>query len=409
VDARSRTLRLVLTASWAVAVAVVSRPARATPVTWLDAVRRATASAPAVAVGAARTEEVRRGEGVAGMIPNPTVTIGSYVQSARLYTAVAVPLPIFGQIGMAGDAARARTGEARAQQRVTQFEAGLVALQAWIDLWSAQATLRTASANTERLARLAEAARELVAHGQRPRLDQVSATAEAAAARADEEAARHAVAAAQAVLAARLGDPPNAAPPDAAGDPPGAQRLPTLANVVSASDRHPAIDVLRARARAAMADAALEERLRVPTPVLTVAGYMLRPNDQPPDLLVTLGFELPIFNQRGPLIDRARARAATARTEADALATQLHADVRAAWELYQGARARTETQLADVLPAATEAATLAAEAYRAGRLDLTGLLAAEQRRLLAQVRTDQSIADRGRAVVALLRAMGTQR
>lgn len=391
-----------------VALALMAGPrsAGAQALTWSDAVERAGRVSPRVIAERVRVEEARRGEAVATMLPNPTVAVGSYAESARLFASLLMPLPVWGTVGLAGDAARARTSEAAAQARVTRLDAGVTALLAWVEVWAARAQLREAEASAARLARLVDAVRDLYAQGQRPRLDVVTAQGELAAARADEAAARHAVDAARALLAAAVGAPADEAPPDVTGEAPGGDDATPLVAAVEATGANPSLDVFRARAAGARADEALEQRLRIPVPSLQVWSYLLRVSNPANDVYVGVAFELPIFNQRGPLIERARAREAAAQADADATRAQLRAQTRAAWSMFQAARERAHIHATEVLPAAVEAAELAREAYRAGRLDLTGLLAAEQRRLAAQTRVDQSVADRARALAALRRSMG---
>lgn len=397
-----------LIAACSLAALLASRRTHAQSLSWTEAVARAERASPRVIADAARVEETRRGEDVATMLPNPTVAVGSYAESSRLYASLLMPMPIWGSVGLAGDAARARTAEADAQRRVTRLDVGVTALSAWVDVWSARAQLRAAEANTARLERLAEAVRDLASQGQRPRLDVVTASGELSSARADEAAARHNLDAARAMLAVAIGAPSTASP-DVDGEPPGEDEAPPLAAVLDASANNPSLEALHHRAEGAVADQALERRLRIPTPALQVWAYLLRVSNPPADVYVGLAFELPIFNQRSPLIERAHARELTARADAEANEAQLRAQARAAWTLFEGARERAHLHLTEALPAANEAAELAQEAYRAGRLDLTGLLAAEQRRLLAQTRADQAVADRARALAALRRAMGGAR
>lgn len=388
-----------------VALLVAAPAVGAQPMGWDEAWRRGAASAPAALVGEARVAEVRRNEDVATTVPNPTVALGAYGWSTHVFASINVPLPLFGQLSTQGDAARGRTAEATAQQRWTRRDAGYAALLAWVEVWSARARARAAEAVVARLDRLVAATREAVSGGQRPRFELVSASAELAAARADADAAAHLVQSARATLASRLGVEASGELPDVSGDPPGGES-PSLAAWRDLSAGHPLLDTVRARERAAALEVRAEQRLRIPVPTLQVAAYLLRVTNPPNDLYVGLGFELPIFNQREGVIARAAAREATARAEADALGRQLRADVAAAWEQFSAARVLASAQREEVLPAATEAADLALEAYRAGRLDLAGLLAAEQRRLVAQDRSDQAIAARARALVALERAAG---
>jgi outer membrane protein TolC len=399
--ARGASKRVCL--SVALALTCAASDVWAQSLTWSAAVERAVDRTPSVLAAQARVEEVRENESVARMIPNPTLTIASRVESTRLYAAINVVLPIFGQLGLAADAAQARTDEARAQLRVTQLEAGLAALSAWIDLWSARASQRAADGNLQRLTQLHDAVVALTAAELRPRMDLLSVRAELLNARAECLAAAQLVLAAQATLAGRLGTPELR--PETEGAPPD-QAPESLAAVFAESAEHPAVAALRARATAAARDARTEERLRIPTPTLQVAGYFLQPGQPANDLYVGLGFDVPIFNLRGPLIARARARQATALREADAATAQLRADAAVAWAQFCAARQRAQAQLEEILPVVTEAADLSLAAYRAGRLDLAGLLAAEQRRQDAQLRADLTVADRARALVALQRAMG---
>jgi cobalt-zinc-cadmium efflux system outer membrane protein len=403
-------MRTPLTRAAVLLVLILPRIAAATPYTFTEAARIAESAAPATAAARARTEVTRRGEDVAGMLPNPNVVIGSYTETSRLYAAFSMPLPIWGQIGLARDAARMRTDEAIASERTTRLDATLAALSSWVDVWLAHSTLRAAEENRARLDALARAIDELVDAGRRPRMDALSARAEFEAARSDEETARRSLVAARVQFAARLGivARTDADLPDVAGEPPAIAASPQ-ADLSRAGSHPPAVEVLDARARAAAADVRFEERARIPTPTLLFGSYLFRATNPPTDFFVGLGFELPIFNQRGPLIAAAHAREAAARAESDALAMQLRADARSAAEQLEAARSRAETMNHIVLPAANEAADLAQESYRAGRLDLAGLLAAEQRRLAARVRADQSVAERTRAWIALARATGVTR
>ena len=389
----------------AVALLLAARAAGAQPMTWEEAERRGELAAPATLIGEARLGELRHNEEVAATVPNPTVALGTTGWSTRLFASVTVPLPVFGQLSTQVDAARGRTAEAAAQQRWTRRDAGYAALLAWVEVWSARAAARVAEANAARMERLVAATREAVDAGQRPRFELVSAAAELAAARAAGEAADHLSAAARATLAPRRGAEATGELPDASGDPPGDEAASLVAWRELAA-AHPLLDTARARERAAALEVRAERRLVIPVPQLQVAASLFRLTNPPNDLSVVLAFEVPLFNRREGFVARAAARESAARVEADALGRQLRAEVAAAWEQYAAARALAAAQRDEVLPAATEAADLALEAYRAGRIDLAGLLAAEQRRLSADDRSNQAVAARARALVALARAAG---
>ena len=69
-----------------------------------------------------RAGVVARDVDVAGMLANPTLTVGSNLNTARLYTVLDVPAPLFGQREAAIRSARASAAAASQDVAVTQLE-----------------------------------------------------------------------------------------------------------------------------------------------------------------------------------------------------------------------------------------------------------------------------------------------
>ena len=113
---------------------------------------------------------------------------------------------------------------------------------------------------------------------------------------------------------------------------------------------------------------------------------------------------LPLFN--GALVNRALGARDTARVELDAVTVQARARALAARADHLAALRRRAALIDSVLPSAIEVAELSAEAYRAGGLDLTGTLAAEQSLSDVKLAAVRATADSSRALGLLEHAAG---
>jgi outer membrane protein TolC len=372
--------------------------------TLADAQRLAQLGAPDVVVSAARASTSSSEVGVAGMLANPRVTLGTATGGYLLSGSLFVSLPLFGQRAAAIDAAEAQARVAAAGIEVARLDARLAVTWAWVALWLVQAESLVARDNAARRARLLEAAQARFTEGAGPRLDVLRATTEARRARAEVAALDEQRGAAAAALAVLLGGNETLAA-EASGEPRGIDAVPPLAEAEQLAGEHPVARRARIMLHAADAVVIRERRARWPMVGLQVGGSAL--NHYPPPstaFSLALTLELPFFN--GALIDRAESGRDTAQTELSAVLLQLRARFAVARAEYLAATRRWDAQAHEVLPAAQEAADLSEEAYRSGGLDLTGTLGAEQALNDARLAALRATAERGRALATLEHAAG---
>ena len=90
----------------------------------------------------------------------------------------------------------------------------------------------------------------------------------------------------------------------------------------------------------------------------------------------------------------------------DAVRRRLASEIASTYADARAAQLRATALHDRVLPAAREASDLALEAYRAGRLDLQGVLAAAQSFADVQRNANRADADAGRALATLVHAVG---
>lgn len=365
----------------------------------------AQSAAPDVLVSAARLQGSRADVGVAGMLPNPRLTTGSTTGSARLYGNLFMALPIFGQRGKAMDAADALARVAEAGVDVARIDARLAVSLAWTELWLLQQETQIAVDNAARRLRVFSAAEARFEEGAGPRLDVLRADAEAERTKAEIAALEQQRRAAAARLSAYLSQPE--APPSlhAEGEPPATERVPALAELDMVLTEHPL--VRRAHAAVENSDLSLarDQRARWPLVGVQIGGNVRERHPEPTnDLQIALSAEIPIYN--GALIARSQTARNITRAEMNAITIQLRAGLASALSEYAAAEGRFRAQMEHVLPATREAAELAAEAYKSGGLDLTGVLAAEQALSDARFLAVRVQADRGRLLSNLEHAVG---
>src|SRR5580704_8782571 len=106
-----------LATSAALLTLVAARHAHAAevPITYTAALDRAAHVAPDIVVARTGETVARAGVGIAGVLPNPSVTAGTSTQTARLSVGVSVPLLLLGQRGAAVDAGRAELATVRVE------------------------------------------------------------------------------------------------------------------------------------------------------------------------------------------------------------------------------------------------------------------------------------------------------
>ncbi len=348
----------------------------------LEAALSRAAAAPDVVVARAAQAIAERGVDAVKAPGAPTLTGATHTEVARLALALSVPVRWGGQRGSALDVARAERDAAVADTAAASDRAREAVTAAWFRLAGDEELERLAVARSDRLERTAAAVKDLFEAGRVPRLDVVRTRAEAASAKADvlTAAAERRVAAAS--LSFLVGEEPSA-DLAAAGERPAPLPLPALGSLQSRAAT--AAEVRAAEARGRAADARIEKAKREGLPALTLEGGVDYddPTVEGTDKHVGLGLTIPIGAHATVAVTSAeRERAAAERAR---LVRSIEAEIVGTWNRTEAARQRLEALDAATLPAAREAAELAAIAYRAGRLDLLRLLESERALLAAGV------------------------
>ncbi len=378
-------------------------PSRA--LTWAEARTAAESRATELQVVGRRADVARADVRAAGMLANPTFTLTTARQSARLSTGVSVPLPLFGQRGTAVRFAEAEAGVVAGEARLTLNDLRWNATVAWIDAWEAAERARLialAAAEADRLLKITE---ERFQAGSAPRLDVVRLTADRARARAEADAAVPLVAAAAGRLAVWIGADPMA-PPAVSGDPGVPADLPALDQLVEGLGQHPALERDRAQQGAAGRRLELERRLRFPIVSAELVVNQWDSTQPGTDVIAGAAFELPVLSQRGGAIARAEAQRGLAEATSSLDAAHLRAELADAFHRTRAGASRARTIGRSALPAMEEARAMTEESYRAGRADLVRVLEAERAVLDLRLAEREAIAAWSRSFADLERAVG---
>jgi cobalt-zinc-cadmium efflux system outer membrane protein len=341
---------------------------------------------------------------VVGALVNPTISLSTATQTARLGSFLSVPVPLFGQRSGALDAARADAAAVRLDVDVTRREARWAATVAWLDLWEAQERAQLLERGAEDAARVMDIASQRLDAGTGPRLDVLRTRVDQVRARAEAQAAQALSTAAAARLAPWLGVAPELAL--TAAGPPGYSTDPLQQLEGKQADVHPVLRRDLAQVEASGLHLVQEQRLRWPvlTPQVGVSAF--DPTLPRPDVVVGLSFEVPVLSLRGGAIARAQAQRSLAEATADADARRLSALLIDALARSRSSALRRRALHEDVRPAMEEARAMTQDAYLAGRVDLLRLLEAQRALLEAQLAEVEATAAWGRALADVERAAG---
>jgi cobalt-zinc-cadmium efflux system outer membrane protein len=403
----SRILAATLAATIATILLSTPRSAEASEVSFAEARAAAERAAPDVKLaqlrGAISNAEVE----VAGALANPTLSVSTARQTARLGLGVSVPLAVFGQRGTAVKAARADADAAFLDVEVVRREVRWNATVAWLDLWEAQERARLLAIGAEDADRLFQIARTKFNAGTGPRLDVVRTNADRARSAAEAEAAQRLMAGAGARLGPWIG-----AAPDAelvASGVPGypSDGLPHIENLELRLVDHPAMRRDRAQVTGAVLHVESEQRQRWPTVTPQIALNQFDPTLPGPDLILGLAFDVPVLDLRGGAIARAQAQRALAEMASAADERRLRADLLDAYRRAEAAAANLRALREQVLPSTKEARDMTEDGYRSGRVDLVRLLEAERAFLDSRLADSDAAASLGRALADVEKAVGT--
>ena len=336
--------------------------------------------APSAAVARATQTVAEADSRVAGLYPNPTVQAGTSTQAARLSLGVSVPLVVFGQRGSALRAGRAQLNVAKFDTEVALLDARASAGHAFVTLWLAEHTAEARSNAASLAARLETAVLSRVELGSAPQLEGLRAHSERLRADIDAQTARAQVDAAAAELAVWIGANYDEAL-RVAGDPEVPASAPPLADLWQRTTANPNVQRAKAEAAASQARAASERALVRPLMSLDLGADLYDPTLPATNYRAQLGVEVPVFNQRGPLIEREQRRTVAARWQARAEQARLGSALVFSYRTYVAASQRMQALASGVLPAAAAAAQATEESYALGRAPLVAVLDAERARI----------------------------
>ncbi len=374
---------------------------------YAEALQLARLHAPSV--DAARADElaVRADGRAAAVYPNPSFNAGSSTQAARLSLGASLPLVVFGQRGAARNVGNATALVAHQDTLASAAEARASAAQAYVGLWTAE---RSADA----LGQAAQLARELEATvqsrvdvGSAPALEQLRAQAERLRAEMNATAALELIDASASELARWIGVPVDAGlrttgAPDVPAQPPPVQQL--FARLPAS----PAIQRAQAEIRAGQARLASERAQLRPTMTLDLGADYLDPTLPATNYRAQLGVELPLFNQRGPMIEREELKTTGARFRLDAERAANGSALLIAYRSFNLQARRQRTLFEGVAPAIRAAAEAAAESYALGKTPLVALLEARRANVEVELDLVATTEARARAWIEVERLLGTQ-
>jgi len=373
---------------------VVAHPASADDVslTYAQVLQRAARMAPDIAVARAAEAVALAETGIAGLLPNPSLSTGTSTQTAKLSVGVSVPLLLLGQRGAAVGAGQAEVATTRLDTQMAAADVRALVAHAFVVLWRAQATAVERARATTVSRRLEEAVRGRVEAGAAPSVDGLRARAELLRADSEAQQAAQLVEAAASDLARWLAIETSEV--RAEGDPEVPGSLAPLADLRARLEESPALR--RERAAAHAADMRAERERALARPVINADfGFdawdpTLCPGnsscDNPPiNYRGGLSLEVPILHQRGPYVDRERALAAAARTREAAERARLNAALTTAYRICEAWSASARALAEGVVPAADAAAAATEESYELGRAPLFAVLDAEKARIDARL------------------------
>jgi cobalt-zinc-cadmium efflux system outer membrane protein len=373
-----------------------------------DALHAARLASPDLVVARARESTARAEVGIAAVYPNPSVSAATNTRTARISGTFSLPLIVLGQRGAAVDAARADEQTVVLDTQVAWSDIRQATEHAFVALWL---TERVASARRESAAieaTLESAVVERVRVGAAPELDSLRVHAEKLRADADVLDAMSQVVVAGSELGRWMGQHDGSVL-RAAGELEAPDTPPPLATLAARLDASVSVRREQAGVRAAEARADRERALVRPAMSLDLGVDALDSSlspENPPNYRAQVTVEVPLFNQRGPFIDRERAQADVSRARVQAARVQTMAELTAAYRTFEAGAARVRVLVDAVVPAAQGAAKATEEAYALGRAQLVAVLDAERRFVDARVSALEAQAARANAWADVEHALG---
>lgn len=351
-----------------------------------EALRRARAAAPDLAVARLRESVAHAEVGVAGLYPNPTVLAASNTQTAKFSGTVSIPVIVLGQRGAAMDAARADEATVALDTQVAWIDVRQATVHAFVTLWLAEGLVGARRESATIGAALESSVVQRVEVGSAPEIDALRAHAERVRLDADvlDAGAQLDVAASQ---LGRWLSLPDGTGLRASGAPSLATDSPApLPSLLARLDSGAPVRREQSDVRASEARAARERALVRPSMAIDLGVDTYDPTlNDVPNYRAQLAIDVPIFNQRGPAIDREKALGDVARARVQVARALASAEVTSAYHVFEAATARQKLLAGSVVPATEAAAKGVEEAYSLGRAQLIAVLDAERALVDARV------------------------
>jgi cobalt-zinc-cadmium efflux system outer membrane protein len=355
-----------------------------------------------------RSRAARAQVGVAGVLPNPTLSYEreavSALDDSDDFVRVGWTLDIAGRRGLAVGAARAG---AEAERFDADREGQLLDIEArtaFLDALYAREHLTRLDEARATLAQLVDALRSRAKQGDASSYDADRATLELDTLDDERATARRQLETARLRMGALLGEP--ATPHDASGT----LALPAKVEASAATPQRPDVDAALARAK--QADRELRAAHRRWIPRFELVGGMKMSKTMGGDgvgYVVGIGGELPVFDAGGAAADRARADAKRWRAEARAIANDVRGEVEQARNDLRLRIEQAELYLGGPAKRASDVQQRAAVAYREGDRPILELLDVQRTARHAAVRALELIYEARRAELVLRRAVGRTR
>jgi outer membrane protein TolC len=190
------------------------------------------------------------------------------------------------------------------------------------------------------------------------------------------------------------------------GDPEVPAQVPKLSELWPLVGQNPSVQWAFAELRASEARASSERAQVRPLMTLDLAADFNDPTLPGNNYRAQLGVEVPLLNQRGPLIEREERKALAARSQIQAEQVRLSSELIIAYRTFGALTQQAETLARGVLPAALAAAEATEESYTLGRAPLVAVLDAERARIDTEVTLIESQSARANAWIDVERALG---
>jgi cobalt-zinc-cadmium efflux system outer membrane protein len=297
---------------------------------------------------------------------------------------VSVPLVVFGQRGAALRAGQAAADVAHQDTRATAADARASAQQAYVTLWTAERNAISLAQAAQLALNLEATVQARVEVGSAPAVEQLRARSERLRASMDAAVAAELVDASASELCVWIGLPIEARL-RAADAPPIPQQPPALSQLLAKLPQSPALQRAQLEIRAAEARVASERAQIRPALSLDLSAEYFDPTVPSTNYIAQLGLEVPLFNQRGPMIERERWRTEGARFRLGAEQKARSSALLVAYRNFAAQARRQQTLVEGVLPAVRAAAQAAEESYGLGRTPLVSVLEARQASINAEL------------------------